>query len=415
MHHPRSTVPKRAMRPAKSHWTHTIHTAQYFRNRLFSNFFPEKFWLQAVFSLLLFFLLPLPFAAMPRRLLRPNTESFYHVISRINGRDRSMREAEKKHFHSWMRRLEQFCGVQVVTYCLMENHFHLLVRVPCRERMLREAPLTEARLRELLPLIYRRRELKGALQELDRAAADAASPTGAGKWLAELLARYEARRYSLSVFLKELKQRYTRWHNRRHRRVGTLWECRFRSVLVEGGETALLTIAAYIDLNPVRAGIVGDPKDYHWSGYAEAVGGEKTARKGLGAILERTGFGVNRRVTWRNTGPRYRVLLYGHGEERDADERSGRGGRTGMAREEAEKVLQCGGKLGVAEILRCRVRYLTDGAAVGGAEFLQQVFEENRQRFGKTRSRAGRQMSGSDWGGLQVLRGVRKNVFGQGA
>jgi REP element-mobilizing transposase RayT len=307
-----------------------------------------------------------------------------------------------------MRRLEQFCGVQVVTYCLMENHFHLLVRVPCQEQKLLEAPLTEVRLRELLPLIYRRRELKHALQELDRAAEQDAT----GKWTAEILARYQARRHSLSIFLKELKQRYTRWHNRRHRRAGTLWENRFRSVLVEGDETALLTIAAYIDLNPVRAGIVRDPKDYRWSGYAEAVGGEKLARIGLGTILERTSFGKNRSVTWRNTGPRYRVLLYGHGEERDPDDRSGKAGRLGMTREEVAKVLERGGELSVGEILLCRVRYLTDGAAIGGAEFLRQVFEENRQRFGEKRSTAGRRMRGCDWGGLQVLRGFGKNPFG---
>jgi REP element-mobilizing transposase RayT len=345
---------------------------------------------------------------MPRRLLLTQTESFYHVISRINGRDRSMRGAEKKHFHDWMRRIEQFCGVQVVTYCLMENHFHLLVRVPCREKMLIQEPLTEARLRELLPLIYHRRELRHAVQELDRAADQDAT----GRWTAEILARYQARRHSLSIFLKELKQRYTRWHNRRHRRVGTLWESRFRSVLVEGDETALLTIAAYIDLNPVRAGIVRDPKDYHWSGYAEAVGGEMLARKGLGAILERTNFGVNRRVTWRNTGPRYRVLLYGHGEERLSDRRSGKAGRLGMSREEVEKVLERGGELSVGEILLCRVRYLTDGAAIGGAEFLHHVFEENRQHFSEKRSTVGRRMRGSDWGGLQVLRGLMKNPLG---
>ena len=323
-----------------------------------------------------------------------------------------MGESEKKHFHNWMRRLERFCGVQVVTYCLLENHFHLLVRVPCREQLLREEPLTVVRLRELLPLIYRRRELSHALQELDRAAAEAAGPAGTGKWLAELLARYEARRYSLSNFLKELKQRYTRWHNRRHGRVGALWESRFRSVLVEGGETALLTIAAYIDLNPVRAGIVRDPKDYRWCGYAEAVAGQKVARKGLGVILERTGFGINRKVTWRSTGRRYRELLYGHGERRHADECTGRGGRLGMTREEVEKVLERGGELSVGEILRCRVRYLTDGAAIGGAEFLQQVFDENRQRFGKRRSQAARRMRGSGWGGLRVLRGLARDVFG---
>ena len=345
---------------------------------------------------------------MPARLLRTHTESYYHVISRTNGRERSMRDAEKRHFHDWMRRLERFCGLQVVTYCLMENHFHLLVRVPCRERMLEQEPLTERGLRALLPLIYQRRELKDALQELDRAAEQDRS----GKWTAEILARYQQRRFSLSIFLKELKQRYTRWHNRRHHRTGTLWECRFRSVLVEGNETALLTIAAYIDLNPVRAGIVGDPKDYRWCGYAEAVAGEIVARKGLGTILMNTSFGVNRQVTWRNTGPRYRILLYGHGEERHADETRRTIARPGMTRKQVEKVLACGGELSVAEILLCKVRYLTDGAAIGSSEFLQQVFEENRDRFGENRITGGRCMRGANWGGLEVLRGLQRDIFG---
>ena len=340
---------------------------------------------------------------MPKRLLRLHTESYYHVISRMTDRQRSMGEVEKRHFYDLMRRLEEFSGVQVVTYCLMENHFHLLVRVPQRDT---QAALTEARLRQLLPSIYQRRELKDALLELDRAARDTT-----GKWMAEIIAPYQARRYSLSIFLKELKQRYTRWHNRRHHRVGTLWENRFRSVLVEGDETALLTIAAYIDLNPVRAGIVSDPKDYRWCGYAEAVAGKKPARDGLGAILKHTAFGINRRCTWRSTGPRYRLLLYGHGEQREADARSGRRGRLGMSRAEVLKVVESGGELELSDILRCKIRYLTDGMAIGSSEFLQEVFEENRQRFGESRQTAGRTMKGSSWNGLQTLRGLQRKVF----
>ncbi len=324
-----------------------------------------------------------------------------------------------------MRRLEAFCGVQVVTYCLMENHFHLLVRVPCRQRMIKDHPLTETRLRELLPLIYRGSELRGALQELDRAATMAASTAagpGSDSWLTEILARYEARRYSLSGFLKELKQRYTRWHNRRHQRVGTLWENRFRSVLVEGGETALMTVAAYIDLNPVRAGIVADSKDYRWCGYAEAVADgagvtgkwceENVARKGLSTILERTSFAMHRQVTWRKTASRYRILLFGHGERRDRNELAGTSARLGMSPTEVEAELARGGNLSVSEILRCKVRYFTDGAAIGGADFLQQIFEENRNRFSEKRIKGGNSMRGSDWGGLLVLRGLRRKVFG---
>ena len=346
---------------------------------------------------------------MPRRLLRPQTESYYHCIDRVVDRTRCLRDEERRHFRLWMRKLEKFCGVEVLTYCLMENHFHLLVRVPCREKMLADEPLDVTRLRKLLPLIYSGRELRDAVQELDRSAEQ--DPTG--KWTADILARYEARRFSLSIFLKELKQRYTRWHNRRHRRTGTLWEDRFRSVLVEGDERALLTIAAYIDLNPVRAGIVDDPKDFLWSGYAAAVAGEKVARSGLGAILARTSYGVNLRMTWRNTARRYRMLLFGHGEGHSADAKTGKAGRLGMTRREVEKVLESGGELSVSEILRCRIRYLTHGVAIGGADFLQQVMGENRERFGANRATAGRRMKGADWGGLQVLRGLQKDVFGR--
>jgi hypothetical protein len=63
---------------------------------------------------------------------------------------------------------------------------------------------------------------------------------------------------------------------RRHERRGTPWMERFKSVLVEDGE-ALRTMALYIDLNPVRAGLVADPKDDFWTGYGEAAGGLKSA------------------------------------------------------------------------------------------------------------------------------------------
>jgi hypothetical protein len=67
--------------------------------------------------------------------------------------------------------------------------------------------------------------------------------------------------HNLSEFMKALLIRFTRWFNRTHERSGTLWEERFKSVIVESG-VAARTIAAYIDLNPVRAGMVADPAEY---------------------------------------------------------------------------------------------------------------------------------------------------------
>ncbi len=57
---------------------------------------------------------------------------------------------------------------------------------------------------------------------------------------------------------------------------------RFKSVLVEDQPSAVEAVTAYVDLNPVRAGLVKDPKEYRWCGYAEAVAGSELARKGLG-------------------------------------------------------------------------------------------------------------------------------------
>ena len=66
-------------------------------------------------------------------------------------------------------------------------------------------------------------------------------------------ARLRGRMYDLSQYMKTLKQRYSQWYNRTASRRGTLWEQRFKSVVVEGSRNALLTMAAYIDLNAVRA------------------------------------------------------------------------------------------------------------------------------------------------------------------
>lgn len=62
------------------------------------------------------------------------------------------------------------------------------------------------------------------------------------------------------------------------------WDSRFHSTLIEGSETSLSTILAYIDINPVRAGIVDDPKDYKWSGYDSALSGDNDAMLGIARI-----------------------------------------------------------------------------------------------------------------------------------
>ena len=92
----------------------------------------------------------------------------------------------------------------------------------------------------------------------------------------EFRQRFFARMWDLSAYMKVLKQCFTQWFNKRHQREGVLWEGRFKSVLVEDGHAAQ-TVAAYIDLNPVRAGMVEHPGEYRWSSYGRNAQGAANA------------------------------------------------------------------------------------------------------------------------------------------
>jgi putative transposase len=71
---------------------------------------------------------------------------------------------------------------------------------------------------------------------------------------------------SASLMMKHLGQRYVQYINRTYKRSGTLWEGRFRSCLTQT-EDYVLACYRYIELNPVRAGMVNQPQDYRWSSY----------------------------------------------------------------------------------------------------------------------------------------------------
>jgi len=75
----------------------------------------------------------------------------------------------------------------------------------------------------------------------------------------------------LSRLMQAVGRRYVRYFNDDHGRSGTLWEGRYKSTLIEA-ESHLLACMAYIDLNPVRAGLVTTARDYPWSSHAHYAG-----------------------------------------------------------------------------------------------------------------------------------------------
>ncbi|MCH7229212.1 transposase, partial [Haloferula sp. A504] len=104
-----------------------------------------------------------------RRVLGPDGQANrYHVMSRTAGGEMLFGDVEKEAFCRIMRRLERFAGVEVLTYAVMSNHFHLLVRVPDREKFLQrfEVEGGEQQLLEHLKLLYSRSYLQSLRAEL---------------------------------------------------------------------------------------------------------------------------------------------------------------------------------------------------------------------------------------------------------
>ncbi len=331
-----------------------------------------------------------------RRWLAPWRDSavrpaVYHVVSRVVDRRFAFGAEEKERFRGLMRRAEQFSGCRVLAYCLMSNHFHLLLEVPPgNERELSDELLLE-RLAVLYPA-WKVREVAGRLAAA-RAAGDASEAR-------RVVACHARRMHDLSQFMKTLLQRFSSWFNRAHGRTGRLWEQRFCSVLVEDG-TAARAIAAYIDLNPVRAGICQDPADYRWSSYAEAVAGGAKARAGLVRALRgpRGSDGTARGWAQGGLAREYRALLLGQGAEVVVD---GTVRRKGMARERAARELQELAELEerrrdlrISQVIRHRVRHFTAGAAIGGRGFVEEVFRGCRQFFGPRRTSGARRPRGA--------------------
>jgi len=353
----------------------------------------------------------------------------YHTISRVVGRDFLLEVDEREHFRMLMRMCEKFTGCRVLSYCLMSNHFHLLLEVP----PMPQGGITDQELLERLSVFYSEVQVAEIAKEMEDAAVarvrgefemPAVDENGiplsaaeesmlaeqqAERRLEEIRGRFTRRMHDLSEFMKSLLERFTKWFNRMHSRTGTLWEDRFRSVIVESG-LAARTIAAYIDLNPVRAGMVQDPADYRWSSYGEAVGGGKKgngkkAREGLVRAYfcdQGVGFESGK---WVEVSRLYRRLMgLALGRKPGRAEVAGKGNGLGQSTMNTAEMLESEDNdtvlknLGMSKMLRCRVRYFTDGAVIGSKEFVNEAFATARERFGPKRKEGARAMRGSGSG-----------------
>ena len=170
---------------------------------------------------------------------------------------------------------------------------------------------------------------------------------------------------SLSEFVREVKVGFARYYNKRHNRRGYFWGDRFKSVIVDKGET-LINCLAYIDLNPLRAGIVSRPEDYRWNslGYHVQTNNRDNFLSTDFGLKEFNVKSEKERIR------RYRRYVY----EAGAVNRPEKGKARVIGDRILEKERKRGFDLSRSDRFRYRTRYFTDSGVIGSKEFVSKTY-----------------------------------------
>jgi hypothetical protein len=334
-----------------------------------------------------------PAAPLARgRLLLEDRSAVYHVTSRAARGLFLFDEQAREVLVSQLHAQAEFCGVEVLAYCVMGNHFHLLVRVPGPG----PAPGDGELLRRYRAL-YGEGPAPGRAPshgQLERALREG------GERAERARERLLARMGNLPSFVAELKQRFSIWYNHNREGRGALWQGPYHSVLVEDAPRTLMKVAAYIDLNPVRANLAKEPGAYRWCGYAAALAGRASARRALRAVAG------GQDTPFAEALAAYRLVLFGEGAapKRGADASGKDSGRIDPA--ELERVAAAGGRPPTHELLRARCRFFTGGVALGSREFLERAVRRFRGRPVRAHPVKGAEE------GLCSARNLRTKLFG---
>jgi REP element-mobilizing transposase RayT len=279
----------------------------------------------------------------------------YHIMSRTALEGYPIDDVDKDFFVEQVTKLSKLYFVEVLGFCVMGNHFHLLVR------MRPDTKYSDSVLKKRLADFYDKEPIFFEDGQLP--------------FFREKLS-------NLSEYVREIKVRFTRFYNRRHGRRGYFWGDRFKSVIVENGET-LINCLAYIDLNPVRAGLVTRPEDYRWNSLGYHI---QAKNKDDFLSLD---FGLREfgEMSDKERLRRYRRFLYETGA-------MDKGKGVQIESNIVEKERKNNFELTRTRRFSCRTRYFTDSGIIGGKAFVSATYQKAKEAFQAKRDKIPKPISG---------------------
>ena len=187
---------------------------------------------------------------------------YYHLFNRICGYkgDRPFGDVDKEYGFRLLENLTRYFLVEVISAVWMGNHFHLVVYAPSEEELPENCDIAE---RHNMYYNSMQKEFKYGkkLPQIDSDNLKQCRKIG-------------LKMIDISGFMRAYQQRFAIVFNKVHERTGTLWGTRFKSVILDEKD-ALKACVAYVELNPVRAGIVNSPEQYRYSTWGRGLGTER--------------------------------------------------------------------------------------------------------------------------------------------
>ncbi len=279
-----------------------------------------------------------------QRMIIPDEETVYHIMSRTALDGLPFRDIEKDKMVEIIRRFSRVYFVEIMGFCIMDNHFHLVARMHL------ETSYSDSDIRDRYVAFY------GSDDEFTK----------------ELIPHYRKRWSSLSEFVKDIKQNFSRYYNKMHDRKGTLWGERFKSLIVQDGAT-LINCLAYVDLNPLRAGIVERPDDYRWNSLGYHI--QQGNRDGfLSLDFGLVEFGV---LDAKERLKRFRRHVY----EAGAVNRSDKGFVEVIDSKIVEKERARDFNISTIRRFRYKTRYFSDSGVIGTKAFVSKTYHRFKHYF----------------------------------